>query len=174
MFNHKFLQNTNVRSACVSSPSSPVPDDVLRGATRSPHTGSPGLPPVSWCVCSSSPSWISQIVAVTGYWFGCSSLLSDHHWGLDRGAGTYIEAVMSQRPVGFRPAFVTSLRPLWHLWDIRGGTWCWFVVAGNWIFFYCNLQNRPFNNSNGNHWNMNITLIQIVDKNTLVFTKSPF
>ena len=53
----------------------------------------------------------------------------------------------------------------------RGGTWCWFVVAGNWICFYCNLQNRPFNNSNGNHWNMNITLIQKVDKNTLVFTK---
>jgi hypothetical protein len=39
------------------------------------------------------------------------------------------------------------------------------------FFFYCNLQNRPFNNSNGNHWNMNITLIQKVDKNTLVFTK---
>ena len=168
MYNHKFLQNPNVRlqtqsvrvqSACVSSPSSPVPDDVLRGTTRSPHTGSPGLPPASWCV-SSSPSWISQIVAVTSYWFGCSSLLSDHHWGLDWGAGTYIEAVMSQRPVRFRPA--------------RGGTWCWFVVAGNWICFYCNLPNRPFNNSNGNHWNKNITLIQKVDNNTVVFTKSPF
>ena len=163
MYNHKFLQNTNVRlqtqsvrvrSACVSSPSSPVPDDVLRGTTRSPHTGSPGLPPVSWfpivdlsdCCCH----WLLI----------CSSLLSDHHWGLDWGAGTYIEAVMSQQPVGFRPA--------------RGGTWCWFVVAGNWICFYCNLPNRPFNNSNGNHWNKNITLIQKVDNNTVVFTKSPF
>ena len=67
---------------------------------------------------------------------------------------------MSQQPVGFRPA--------------RGGTWCWFVVAGNWICFYCNLPNRPFNYSNGNHWNKNITLIQKVDNNTVVFTKSPF
>ena len=37
----------------VSSPSSPVPDAVLRGATRGPHTGSPGLPPVSLPVSSS-------------------------------------------------------------------------------------------------------------------------